>query len=76
MNQATTAATLLAALPRFGLAMIIGLVLRPFLLLVIFQEEDRLQVVSDKNEQRTAGREAIERQEASAPHTQDSDRDA
>jgi hypothetical protein len=66
-RQATTVQTLLSALPRMALAVLLGLVITPFLMLVVFAHEDRTQVTVDRNEKLAHAREALEGQYASVP---------
>jgi hypothetical protein len=66
-RQATPMGTVASALPRLALAVLLGLVITPFLLLVVFQTEDRIQVTVDRNEKLAHAREALEHQYASVP---------
>jgi hypothetical protein len=66
-RQATPLATIASALPRLALAVLLGLVITPFLLLVVFHGEDKVQVTVDRNEKLAHAREALEHQYAAVP---------
>jgi hypothetical protein len=66
-RQATPLATIASALPRLALAVLLGLVITPFLLLVVFHAEDKVQVTVDRNEKLAHASEALEHQYAAVP---------
>jgi hypothetical protein len=66
-RQRTWQLTLLQALPRLGLALMLGLVISTPLLLQIFQNEIKAQVAIDKNAQRSAAHKELLGQFAEVP---------
>ena len=66
-RQSTPGWTILSAVPRLGLAILLGLVITPFLMLVVFHTEVRQQVTVQKNEKLANAKAALGRQYATVP---------
>jgi hypothetical protein len=66
-RQSTPRWTVLSALPRLALAILLGLVITPFLMLVVFSTEVRQEVTVQKNEKLSDARAALNRQYAAVP---------
>jgi Domain of unknown function (DUF4407) len=66
-RQSTPGWTVLSSLPRLGLAILLGLVITPFLMLVVFQTEVHQQVTVQKNEKLANARAALNRQYTVVP---------
>ncbi len=66
-RQSTPGWTVLSAAPRLALAILLGLVITPFLMLVVFSTEVRQEVTVQKNEKLADAQAALTHQYASVP---------